>query len=246
VRRLLLTLSAVALAAGCGSTLQRPDGGGAGNTGAGGTGGTSDSGQCVVNGMTYPNGAEFPCSPGGCAPCGCMNGQVTIFTVDCNVDGPVCRIDTTYTYGDTGGLVAYEDTTTLIPPTTWHRARTSHITDPASSVCEVPLLCDLVGAVTGDLGGVVEIEHIKIDLADGKVQRAFSLPAPPVYGRDTRPFDGTVFQLLRDDGHGFVMGADCGGETGCTDIPGGISKLVADLHQLDARQLMDPACASLR
>ena len=90
------------------------------------------------------------------------------------------------------------------------------------------------------------IERIKNDLADADVQAALAMPTPPLYGGDTRPVDGTIFQFLRDDGRGFLMGRACGGATGCIDIPAGIAKLVADLRLLDTRQLMDPSCASLR
>lgn len=251
MRGQILALFVGAFAVGCGSTLQRPDGGGAGNTGTGGnTGSGGAGGGCVVDGVTHPEGSEFPCTPGGCAPCGCIRGQIAIFTVNCpNYDGglgAICEVNTTYRYGDTGGLVASESTTTLSPPRSWTRTRTSRVTNPASASCEVPLPCDLTGALTGDFGDLVEIERIKIDLAHSDVQSALAQPTPPTYGGDARPVDGIIFQFLRDDGRGFLAGNPCGGATGCVDVPTGIASLVADLRSLDARMLTDPGCAALR
>lgn len=253
MRGLLLALFLGGCVVGCGSTLQRPDGGGAGNTGTGsntGTGGTSGSGGtgggCVVDGVTHPEGSEFPCTLGGCAPCACRQGRIAIFAVNCNnYDGglgAICEVNTTYRYGDTGGLVASESTTTLSPPRSWTRTRTSRVTDPASASCEVPLPCD----ITGDPGVAVEIERIKIDLAHADVQSALAQPTPPTYGGDARPVDGTIFQFLRDDGRGFLAGNPCGGAAACVDVPTGIASLVADLRSLDARMLTDPGCAALR
>jgi len=225
------------LAVGCSSTLQRSDGGGSGGgTGAAGAGG-SDAGTCIVDGASVPNGTEFPC---GCTSCVCLGGAIGFHPVEC-VDAAHCRIDTPYTYGDTGGLVAYEDATTLTPPWSWTRTRTSHVMSTASGSCEVRLLC----LIDGD-GSMVDVERIKVDIADGAVQAAFAMATPPTYGRDTRPVDGTVFQFLRDDGRGFVVGSPCTGSAGCTDAPAGIATLVADLRTLDERQLMDPSCAALR
>jgi hypothetical protein len=252
VRRLVLALIAFGFAAGCRSTLQVPDGaaggrGGSNNAGNGGNGGTAGAGGgCLVNGVLHPEGSDFPCSSSDpCPPCTCLGGEVAIYTVGCvHYDaglGRICEVDRTYSYGDTGGLVASESTTTLSPPSSWTRTRTSRVTDPASATCTVRLLCAIDGERT-----LIEIEQIKTDLAQADVQAALAQATPPIYGGDARPVDGTIFQFLRDDGRGFLAGGPCGGAASCVDVPAGIAALVADLRALDARQLMDPACAALR
>jgi hypothetical protein len=239
---------------GCSSSLQQPDGaGGTGATGTGGTagtggttgtGGTSGGGACVVAGVTYPNGAEFPCTPGDCQPCGCMNGRVVVYTVDCHFDaGALCSIDQAYGYGDTGGLVAREDSTVLGPSLAYARTRTiSSRLDGGSMTC-APMLpgCD------SDSGAAVGVTRIMNDIDDADVQAALATSKEPLYGHDTRPVDGSVFQFLRiGDGAGFLVGAPCTTSGGCVDAPAGVARLVADLRALDAQQLMDPSCAELR
>jgi hypothetical protein len=239
------------LTIGCSASLQHPDagtgaggagasGGTIGTAGATGTGGTRA--PCVVNGVTHPDGVEYPCSPGDCARCGCMNGTPIVFVTECRGDGgPLCVIDATYRYGDTGGFSLYEDTTTLAPARAWTRTRVSHVPDVPNGSCAVPLPCDITGESVA-----VEIERIKADFTDVDVQSALVMATPPTYGHDSRPVDGSVFQFLRDDGRGFVVGDTCGGFTGCVEAPAGVTKLIADLRALDARQLMDASCAALR
>ena len=86
------------------------------------------------------------------------------------------------------------------------------------------------------------------DINDADVQAALAMSAAPLYGHDTRPVDGTVFQFLRvGDGRGLLVGMPCTTSgAGCIDAPAGVTRLVADLRALDAQQLMDPSCAALR
>ena len=251
----VFALSLLGLTVGCGSSLQPADGGaGAGSAGGvggvggvgstGGAGTTRDGGAaCVIDGVSHPDGVWYLCTPDGCDKCGCANGTPLVLVGECRAAdaGPLCVIDTTYRYGDTGGFRGNQDTTTLAPPKSWTRARVSSVTDPSGGSCMVDLPCD----ITGD-DVVVEIERIKADIGDGDVQIALAMATPPTYGHDSRPVDGTVFQFLRDDGRGFVAGDTCGGLAGCVDAPAGVTRLIADLRTLDARQLMNASCAALR
>jgi len=219
-----LLVVALALTAGCGSVLMKPDGGG----------------TCTYNGVTQPPGTTIPAGD-GCNTCGCTaSGEVVCTRLACPIDSGQdnCAFDATYTYGDTGGFVAYIDQVTLSPPAGYRHLRTQPgIEDPPAMVCS-PLLpaCKTVDAI--------DVFDVMSDIADADVQRALALTAPPTFGRDARPVDGTIFQFLRDDGHGFLVGYDCAGSAGCVDAPLGVTRLVNDLRALDAQQLHDPSCAS--
>ncbi len=232
-----LAIAILGLAVGCGSTLGTPDGGG--GTSGGGAGGAGGGAACVYNGETYRPGSIIP--SGDCNTCTCAAGQIACTLIACPPDGP-CVFDTTYRYGDTGGLVAYEDTATLAPPASYSYERTSHVTTPPSSSCSPALpACGVF-----DLWNPMDIMRA---FADPDVQAALAMATPPTYGRDARPVDGTIFQLLRADGHGFLVGYACAGGSqpgGCVDAPIGITRLVNLLRELDEQQLRDPSCAALR
>jgi hypothetical protein len=236
-----VALVIVASAVGCGSVLNSPDGGtggsGGGQAGAGGAGGI----VCMVGNTGYPVG-PLP-SLDGCNSCACtIDGQIACTDRYCPPDAGACAFDTTYRYGQTGGLVAYEDVATLAPPTSYRYERTSRITDPASSACAPTLpACGVV-----DLYSPADIMRA---IADPDVQTALAMATPPIYGGDPRPVDGTIFQFLRADGHGFLAGGVCSGAPlpgNCVDVPAGIARLVNALQALDQQQLQDPSCAALR
>ena len=228
--RLLAIADRLGMAVGCGSTLGTPDGG------AGGV-------PCVRNGVTYPPGAAVP--SGDCNSCFCdANGQIALHVDRAALPtrGPA-RSTRRYRYGDTGGLVAYEDVATLSPPTSYAYERTSRITDPANISCAPAMPpCGLE-----DIYGPPDIMRA---IADADVQAALAMATPPTYGRDTRPVDGTIFQFLRADGRGFLAGGACGSGGGlpgtCVEVPAGITRLVNTLRALDQQQLADPSCAALR
>ena len=157
--------------------------------------------------------------------------------IACPVD---CVFDTGYRFGQTGGLVAYEETVTLAPPASYRHTRTPRLTDPADVTC-APALPPCNSADS------IDVADIMRDIANVDVQKALAMATPPLYGRDTRPVDGTVFEFRRDDGRGFLAGVACtSAGTGCVEMPAGITKLVDDLRALDQQQLKDPSCAALR
>jgi hypothetical protein len=224
--RLLALVVVVGLAVGCGSVLKTPDGGG--------------GAPCVRNGVTYPSGTSVP--SGDCNGCFCENGQIACTLIACPVDAGACVFDATYSYGNTGGLVAYEDVVTLKPPSSYTYERTSRVTDPASSSCAPAMPCGV-----DDLYSASDITRA---IADTDVQTALAMATPPIYGRDSRPVDGTIFQFLRADGRGFLAGGACGSggplPGTCVEVPAGIARLVSALRALDEQQLRDASCALLR
>jgi len=228
MRSLALVTVFVGFAIGCGSSLVSPDGGGGGKGGGGGAGG---SGGCMA-------GASLP-SPDGCNSCTCTAGGELVCT-DRACPPPPCVLDTTYRFGYTGGLVAYEDASTLTPPNAYTHTRSPRFTDPPDITCSPALpACNSVN--------LIDAADIILDIASSDVAVALASATPPIYGRDPRAYDGSIFQFLRADGRGFLAGADCGtGVSGCVDVPPGVAKLVADLIALDAQQLMDASCAALR
>jgi hypothetical protein len=226
----LLAIAIFGMAVGCGSTLGSPDGGGAGGA------------PCVRDGVTYPAGAAVP--SGDCNGCFCAaNGSISCTLINCPTDAGTCSFDTTYSYGETGGLVAYEDVATLAPPTSYTHERTWRLTDPPDVSCAPAMPpCGLE-----DRYGPSDIMRA---IADPDVQAALAAPAPPTYGLDARPVDGTIFQFRRADGRGFLAGGTCDRNIGlpgpCVAVPAGITRLVNGLRALDEQQLADPSCAALR
>lgn len=236
--------------------------GGAGTTGSGGRGGTTGSagrggstgaagsmagtgggtgGTCSYGGMAYPVGTSFPSSD-GCNTCSCTaGGQIVCTLRACPIDAgaPACAFDTTYRFGQTGGHVAYEDQVTLTPPASYQHSRTPINTDPPTLSCAPALpACNTATAI--------DVSDVMRDIADPDVQKALAMATPPLYGRDTRPSDGSVFSFERNDKRGFLVGSPCTGAAACTDIPPGITRLVETLRALDQQQLKDPTCAALR
>jgi len=191
---------------------------------------------CTIDGQSYPRGAALP--PSGCNSCWCGDdGQRTCTTAACVADTS-CAFDTTYTYGEDGGLVGYRDIVTLAPPASFSLQRLSYIVQPADAQC-VPALPACRDSTKIDVADIVA------DLRHPDVTAALALSAPPFYGNDSRPVDGTAFKLQRADGHGFLVGDRCAADASCVTPPAGVQKLVEDLRALTAQQLMDPTCAAI-
>ena len=121
----------------------------------------------------------------------------------------------------------------MLGPTTYRYERipTGPTAEPTTCAPALPA-CDTPNAI--------DLADIKRDSADPDVQAALSLKTPPLYGRDLRPNDGSIFALTASTGGGFLVGAACPATTSsCIGIPAGIAKLVLDLRALDEQQLMD-------
>jgi len=152
---------------------------------------------------------------------------------DASVDGsPSCALDAVYRYGNDGGL-AVSAQATLTPPAAYTYAAATRPATPNSCSPALPP-CDAADAI--------DVADIMRAIGDADVQAAFAESAPPFFGRDTRPVDGVVFQLVRADGRGLSVGDDCAGQAQCRATPAGVAALVALLKALDAQQLTDPSC----
>jgi hypothetical protein len=82
------------------------------------------------------------------------------------------------------------------------------------------------------------------------VQQALSAKSPLLYGRDSRPVDGTVFEFKRaGDSRSFLVGSACAGGqpidgAACLEIPTGVAELRDLLLKLDQQQLATAECVA--
>lgn len=244
-RDLAVVLLAIGMLGCAGSSASKANGGAGGATGGAG-GATFTVTSCAYQGMTYPVGADLP--NGDCNSCVCTaTGPRCTFRA-CLPDGggdlPLesCALTAEYRYGPIGGNGLYQDQATLTPPATYVYTRMGSQRADAGDVSCAPALPDCGSAK------VIDVSDLLSDLLHADVQSALAEAAPPSYGRDDRPLDGTMFQFLRADGHGFLVGSACPatGTPACVSPPDGIALLVADLRALDVQQLTDPSCAALQ
>jgi hypothetical protein len=192
--------------------------GAAGAAGAAGEGGASgsSSGSGGVSGTSSNGGsagvAGASSGSGGGSGCGCVDQELS--------------------WGRNGGFVAYADTSTLEPCHAFTLTREQFATDPVTMTCTDPIeSCD--------------------DIVDpGDIQDAFDHPdvvlafasSPVLYGRDTRPVDGSVFQI--HNGSLLIeIGLECGGAAGCTDAPQGVLELRTLLETLTEQLRARPPCS---
>jgi hypothetical protein len=148
-----------------------------------------------------------------------------------SIDGAstdTCALDRSYAFWDDGGLVAYADRSTLMPPRT-HTLSRDHFRNALPNSCSRALACN--GSAGVDLGEFVQA------LGNADVVAALALPMKPFYGTDTRPVDGTVFIFERDDQRGFMLGAG--------DVPAGLRTLQTLLRQLQSETVASLPCAGL-
>ena len=198
---------------------------------------------CEVVGKGHPVGGSF-LAPDGCNTCSCGADGTVACTEKACVDGgpPACDFSATYEYGHIGGFRASERRTTLSPGNRYlHVLRTLVRGRPeVVKSCEPPMFaCGSQDVITS-----YDIEvH---DLPRPDVVAALAAATPPLFGRDLRPVDGTVFEFRRADGRGFLVGAECDGQAGCNPITPGIRQLRDRLLALDQQQLRDDDCVELR
>jgi hypothetical protein len=158
------------------------------------------------------------------------------------VDAGSCTVSDTYAFGQTGGLVASSDESTLSPPAHYVRTRTTFrgADGPTTMTCAPAL-------PTCGANDVISLLDITRDLADADVVAAFALTTAPVYGVDSRPVDGTIFFVRRGDGRSLYVGSDCGtGQSGCVAVPRGVRFLADQMNALASQMLAAPECAAFR
>jgi hypothetical protein len=166
-------------------------------------------------------------------------------TTVCPVCGGTCAFDATYRFTTNGGLAAYRDTTVLAPPASFLYQR-----EPEASPVPEMSCAPALPTCGGD---AIDVSDVMAAFTDPDVQdaltRSMGAATLPFYGQDQRGGDGAAFQITRDGGGGFLIGAPCpAGSTPptCLEIPSGLSRLVSLLIAFNQQQLADPACASLR
>jgi hypothetical protein len=148
-----------------------------------------------------------------------------------------CDFTAKYEYGYIGGFVAFVDRSSLAPGNKYTHSRMGVRGGAASMSCAPPMpSCGAQDIVTA-----YDIEVHDLGRAD--VKAALAESTPPLFGNDTRPVDGSVFEFTRADGRGFLVGNDCaGGPAACRPIPAGIAQLKMRLLDLDRQQLAAPDC----
>jgi hypothetical protein len=202
--------------------------------------------RCTMYGTTC---TTFACLPDASADDGgdadaAADAPATSDAADASnvADAGACTLSDTYHFGPNGGLVAFSDESTLSPPAHYVRTRTDFRggDGPTTMECAPPL--PACGA-----SGVISLLDVTRDLADPDVVAAFALTTSPVYGRDSRPVDGTIFFVRRGDGRTLYVGGDCtAGETGCVPVPRGVRLLADQMNALANQMLAAPECAALR
>jgi hypothetical protein len=152
-----------------------------------------------------------------------------------------CTFDTGYTFGEDGGLRIRVDRSTLATPAEYGRTRQFRAAGMAAISCsnKVPMCRKAPGLVTtADVVEAFTAPDVVAALAEAR---------PQVYGRDSRPVDGTVLEVLRADGRGFLLGTACTGGQFCTrPLTDGLARVAALLNRLDIQQLAAPGCEALR
>jgi len=156
-------------------------------------------------------------------------------------DAGTCDFHGAYEYGAIGGRRAAVDRSFLSPGNQYTHTRTALLADAGAALSCSPAMpsCGASDVITA-----YDIEVHDLPLAD--VQDALAQAAPPLYGLDTRPSDGSVFEFKRADGRGFLVGETCAGTTPCAAIPAGIDRVRRRLLDLDTQQLLASECAALR
>jgi hypothetical protein len=213
-----------------------PDGGAAGTSGGAGTTGAAGSAGTAGTGGTggVKTDASADGADGSTSDAGAQDAKNDV------ADAGGCTLPGTYTFGSTGGLVAFSDEATISPPDHYHHVRTRYRVD-GSPTAECSPSFPACGAKD-----VITVLDITRDLADPDVQAAFAKASTPVYGLDQRPVDGPIYSVTRADGRGFLVGAPCAVSTNCTEIPAGVKTLADHLKQLDSQQLAKTECASVK
>jgi hypothetical protein len=150
-----------------------------------------------------------------------------------------CDFATKYEYGYLGGFRAWVDRSHLAPGNMYSHSRTTFGAGGATRTCSPAMpKCGALDIITA-----YDIEVHDLGRAD--VQAALAKPTPPLFGRDTRPVDGVVFEFKRADGRGFLVGEPCADPGECRTIPVGIAQLKRRLLDLDRQQLAAPECQGL-
>jgi hypothetical protein len=139
----------------------------------------------------------------------------------------------TLTWGPNGGLVAYQDQSSITPCRTYTHERHHRIDDRPDVSCTRDVT-DCATSLAGTRLDALLQPDVLAEFARG----------PVLYGRDLRPVDGSVFRISWG-GKYVEVGAPCGTQVGCKAVPAGIQSLVDLLRGVDQQELSRPACSGL-
>jgi hypothetical protein len=138
-------------------------------------------------------------------------------------------------WGYIGGMVAYTDRSTLGTCFKYTHRRDSFVTSEPSLVCEQEEpLCDNKTVIGSEqITAAIQNTDVQSALSNGNI----------LYGVDSRPVDGQVFEIKVGDDT-IEVGSNCGTSgNSCVPIPQGVQTLVALLKKLDKEQLGKPPCS---
>jgi hypothetical protein len=144
---------------------------------------------------------------------------------------------TTYSisWGEIGGTVAFSDRSMIAPCFKYTHQLVSYTSSPPSTAtCEIDEpLCEYEAAIGG--------EQLTAAVQNAEVQSAL-LQGTVLYGHDSRPVDGQVFEIEVGE-NTIEVGSDCDTvDASCVPIPKGVQDLVDLLKKIDLQQFTEPGC----
>jgi hypothetical protein len=147
---------------------------------------------------------------------------------------PACSdcVAQTLTWGNEGGFVAFERVAEIQTCNTYVLTETRFGGPTMSCTNSVP--CDGEDAIV--------MAEVLAALANPEVVAAFDASGT-IYGRDSRPVDGTILRIASGSDE-FFVGQPCDGR-GCIDIPLGVDALAALLRALTEERLAEEDCATI-
>ncbi len=145
---------------------------------------------------------------------------------------------TPISWGDTGGNAPFVDASSL--GATLGSCRSYARTRTGQSMLSCTTELNACGAAP------IAIDDVEKAVGHPDVVAALQAGAPPLYGSDSRPVDGSVFHV-DVGGKAFDVGGECGTAGGsCVAIPPGVSALVLRLRGVDTQELAKAACVALK
>jgi len=197
----------------------------------------------MVGGRDVTQDFQLP-TPGGVleVPLGGMqadpcSGPATAATPACTGGEPhdqACGLSLSMSYGQEGGPGISIDAATVAPPASYTRTRMFSSPAMADQQCSVVLpLCsrDARVVTTSDLTRV---------LTNPVVAAAFGADTP-VFGQDSRPYDGRILVLRRPDGKSLGIGSSIP----ASPVPPELAAVTTVLGRLETQVSSAPSCAGL-
>jgi hypothetical protein len=142
-------------------------------------------------------------------------------------------------WGNSGGLVARSDRSMLSPCNTYRHTRTTFGGGGAPApalACERMLPC-MGSGLHGIADVIAALEHADVEVALAK--------GTPLFGVDSRPLDGQVFEIKLGKDTITVGGPCPPTSSSCTPIPPGVNTLAQLLRDIDEEQLNLAPCAGM-